>query len=327
MITNYMYTVLKTESLNSDSTALSLLNKIATQVDPVLKNHKWTVHILREFYPNDKRLLGLNEDQGQIISIRLRKSHNQSEFIPLEELIDTMLHEIAHIQCEKHDKKFHDLWNNLRQEWENNYLKGVGSIYSNIDSSGQKLDTEHKNLSVFDAKRKAAEAAERRFNQSDLMGSGYVGGENIKGLNAKEAVAIATLTRLEGTDWCGIKDIIEQPIFSENEHENAQMNGQFNLVHNDNDNRVNEFDNEGGNGDGEWICSMCTMVNINLLDFCSVCDTQRNVDNVETIPMDISKDSEIPNDNNDNEYWTCNVCTYQNCNSNIKCEMCDTAPM
>lgn len=40
------------------SEALLQLKKIASAVKPIMRNHKWKVGELAEFYPNDENLLG-----------------------------------------------------------------------------------------------------------------------------------------------------------------------------------------------------------------------------------------------------------------------------
>lgn len=39
--------------------ALTRLKKIASAVKPIMRNHKWKVRELAEFYPDDQNLLGM----------------------------------------------------------------------------------------------------------------------------------------------------------------------------------------------------------------------------------------------------------------------------
>lgn len=73
--------------------ALQSLRKVASLVKPIMRQRGWTVGILTEFYPQEQNLLGLNHDRGQKICLRLRYPGDERQFIPLEEVLDTMLHE------------------------------------------------------------------------------------------------------------------------------------------------------------------------------------------------------------------------------------------
>lgn len=48
---------------------------------------------MTEFYPPERNLLGLNINKGQKICLRLRYSGDERQFLPVEEVTDTMLHE------------------------------------------------------------------------------------------------------------------------------------------------------------------------------------------------------------------------------------------
>lgn len=68
--------------------------------------------------------VGLNINRGYKICIRLRYAHNPSTFIPFEQTVDTMLHELSHIVWGPHDANFHALWDELRDEYETLVMKG-----------------------------------------------------------------------------------------------------------------------------------------------------------------------------------------------------------
>lgn len=98
--------------------ALDLLHRIADQVQPIMEKRKWSVGTLAEFYPKQKNLLGININMGQTIRIRLRYAHDETRFMPYEELVCTMLHELSHIVRGPHDNIFWDLYHELRDECE-----------------------------------------------------------------------------------------------------------------------------------------------------------------------------------------------------------------
>ena len=76
-----------------ESEALLILQKIASLVKPIMRQRDWKIGTLSEFYPAQKNLLGLNINAGQKICLRLRYPSDERQFLPLEQVVDTMLHE------------------------------------------------------------------------------------------------------------------------------------------------------------------------------------------------------------------------------------------
>ena len=76
-----------------EAEALLKLRKIASLVKPIMRHRGWTVGVLREFYPEQRNLLGLNVNKGQSICLRLRYPSDERQFLPFEDVVDTMLHE------------------------------------------------------------------------------------------------------------------------------------------------------------------------------------------------------------------------------------------
>lgn len=104
--------------------ALMRLRKIASLVKPIMRKRGWHVNTFTEFLPEDPRLLGLNINHGHKICVRLRYSHHPATFLPIEQCVDTMLHELSHIVHGPHDAKFHALWDELRTEHETLLMRG-----------------------------------------------------------------------------------------------------------------------------------------------------------------------------------------------------------
>lgn len=73
--------------------ALKTLKRVASIVKPIMRRRNWYVGTLCEFYPGETNLLGLNYDRGRKICLRLRYAGDDRQFLPLEDVIDTMLHE------------------------------------------------------------------------------------------------------------------------------------------------------------------------------------------------------------------------------------------
>ncbi|KAI0474120.1 WLM-domain-containing protein [Xylariaceae sp. FL0804] len=138
--------------------ALHTLKKIASVVKPLMRARGWTVRQLTEFYPPEHNLLGLNVGAGQKICLRLRYPGDRNQFLPIEQVTDTMLHELCHNVHGPHDAKFHALWNQLRDEHESLVMKGYTG--EGFLSTGHKLGG--RRLPMEEARRVARAAAEKR---------------------------------------------------------------------------------------------------------------------------------------------------------------------
>jgi hypothetical protein len=73
--------------------ALLTLRKVASLVKPIMRQRNWRVGTLCEFYPHESNLLGLNVNAGQKVCLRLRYPSDERQFLPIEQVVDTMLHE------------------------------------------------------------------------------------------------------------------------------------------------------------------------------------------------------------------------------------------
>jgi len=65
--------------------------------------------------PRNPRLLGLNVGGGVEVKLWLRRASRDHDFIPYEEVLNTMLHELCHNQRGPHDAQFYKLWDELRK--------------------------------------------------------------------------------------------------------------------------------------------------------------------------------------------------------------------
>ncbi|ETS81225.1 hypothetical protein PFICI_06227 [Pestalotiopsis fici W106-1] len=139
--------------------ALHTLKKIASLVKPLMRARGWKVNQLAEFYPSQQNLLGLNENRGQKICLRLRYPGDQNQFLPIEHVVDTMLHELSHNVHGPHNAEFHALWDQLRDEHEALTMKGYtgeGFLSDGRVLGGRGLVPMHE------ARRLARQAAEKR---------------------------------------------------------------------------------------------------------------------------------------------------------------------
>ena len=81
------------KSRSREAEALLMLRKIASLVKPIMRQRGWKVGVLTEFYPEERNLLGLNINKGERICLRLRHAADERQFMPFEQVTDTMLHE------------------------------------------------------------------------------------------------------------------------------------------------------------------------------------------------------------------------------------------
>ncbi|OTB01245.1 hypothetical protein M426DRAFT_323640 [Hypoxylon sp. CI-4A] len=168
-----------------ENEALHALKKVASLVKPIMRARGWKVGQLTEFYPGQHNLLGLNVGAGQKICLRLRYPGDRNQFLPIEQVVDTMLHELAHNVHGPHDAKFHALWNQLREEHEGLIMKGYtgeGFLSTGHRLGGRRLPPE-------EARRLARAAAEKRRTLNAGSGQRLGGaaprpGQDIRGVIA-----------------------------------------------------------------------------------------------------------------------------------------------
>ncbi|KAH0597920.1 hypothetical protein MHUMG1_04292 [Metarhizium humberi] len=184
------------------SDALHTLKKVASQVKPIMRARGWKVGQLAEFYPNQTNLLGLNVNRGSKICLRLRYPGDKNQFLPFENVLDTMLHELAHIVHGPHDQKFHALWDKLRDECQGLMMKGYTG--EGFLGNGRRLGG--ASMPDREARRLAREAAEkRRIRASQGLGSGQrLGGTAPRpGQDIRQIIASAAERRNAVLKGCG----------------------------------------------------------------------------------------------------------------------------
>lgn len=106
---------------NADK-SLAILQKLKDDrgVQEVMKKYKMSVGVLTELDPatnttHEKRLLGLNENNGQIIRLRLRTDDYEG-WCSYKEIRKVLCHELTHNYFNDHDRKFWDMCNKLEKE-------------------------------------------------------------------------------------------------------------------------------------------------------------------------------------------------------------------
>ncbi|KAL8991799.1 MAG: hypothetical protein Q9169_007638 [Polycauliona sp. 2 TL-2023] len=197
-----------------EADALQTLRKIASLVKPIMRQRGWRVSILTEFYPPEQNLLGLNWNRGQKICLRLRYPGDERQFLPLEQVVDTMLHELCHNVHGPHNEAFHNLWNQLRDEHESLLRKGYTG--EGFLSEGRKLGGSTQRIPKHEAQRRARAAAEKR--RTLTAGSGQkLGGSGIRrGTDIRKVIADAAQRRIDimrgcaDTDTARVREIVDQ---------------------------------------------------------------------------------------------------------------------
>lgn len=174
-----------------EADALLMLRKIASLVKPIMRQRGWRVGVLTEFYPEERNLLGLNVNRGERICLRLRYATDERQFMPIEQVTDTMLHELSHIVHGPHDEHFHNLWNQLRDEYENLLRKGYTG--EGFLSQGRKLGG--RRMPMHEAQRRARAAAEERRNAPTGSGQRLGGAPVRRGQDIRKVIADAVTRR------------------------------------------------------------------------------------------------------------------------------------
>lgn len=176
-----------------------MLQKIASMVKPIMRQRNWRVGVLTEFYPRESNLLGLNVNGGEKICLRLRHAGDDTQFLPFESVLDTMLHELCHIVHGPHNQAFNALWDKLRDEHEALLRKG----YTGEGFLGKGNRLGGRRIPMSEIKRQARAAAERRRELSKGSGQRLGGQGIVRGQNAREIIAAAAEKRLRIERGCG----------------------------------------------------------------------------------------------------------------------------
>ncbi|GKT64827.1 LOW QUALITY PROTEIN: WLM domain-containing protein [Colletotrichum tofieldiae] len=155
------------------SDALQTLKKVASLVKPIMRVRGWKVQELAEFYPDQANLL--------------------------EQVVDTMLHELSHIVFGPHDGNFHALWNQLRDEHEALIRKGYTG--EGFLSEGHRLGGGR--IPMHEARRLARTAAEKRHSLTAGSGRRLGGSGPSIGSDIRRTIVGAIERRNNTLQGCG----------------------------------------------------------------------------------------------------------------------------
>lgn len=178
--------------------ALKTLRRIASLVKPIMRQRNWRVGTLCEFYPQESNLLGLNINRNEKICLRLRYAGDEKQFLPIEQVTDTMLHELCHYVHGPHDQHFHALWDQLRDEHEALVRKGYTG--EGFLSDGKMLGGQR--IPMHEAKRRARAAAEKRKALTAGSGQRLGGAPVMRGVDIRRVIADAAQRRIDIEKGC-----------------------------------------------------------------------------------------------------------------------------
>ncbi|OAA35354.1 zinc ion binding protein [Beauveria brongniartii RCEF 3172] len=275
--------------------ALRMLKLIISAVKPIMRNHRWKVGELAEFYPDEDDLLGLNVNGGRQIFLRLRYHDDKTRLARFDQVLDTMLHELCHNDIGPHNAAFHALWDKLRDE---HMTLTLG------DSIGASLVSPHEGRrlggSEFSPEAVAA-GRERGLVLPGRRGAVGGGGGHLHGgsrtaltLEARRAEAERAGRRRRALEGCGANGLNEAQI--RNIWETVRRNGFRTTAGEAVALALGDLMGEGrrptrrrrrlsedaaatrsGSGSGrrgvEWACPVCTLLNPTTQLYCDVCGT------------------------------------------------------
>lgn len=148
--------------------ANSILHDVAKLVAPIMHENNFRVGLLCEMFPKSGNLLGLNVNKGQKIMLRLRYHSNSRLFLPMSDIIGTMLHELTHNLYGPHNDQFYKFLDKLKERFEEiqydpQLVKGYFCEENKLGGSGR-LFNEYKSIrdKRIEAVSKPRYKAERR---------------------------------------------------------------------------------------------------------------------------------------------------------------------
>ncbi|KAJ4836095.1 hypothetical protein Tsubulata_043045 [Turnera subulata] len=290
--------------------ARKILEKVAKQVQPIMRKRKWKVRILSEFCPPNPSLMGLNIGGGAEVKIRLRRPNYEWDFFPYEVILDTMLHELCHNEFGPHNADFYNLLDEIRKECEELMAKGITGTGQGFDLPGRRLGGFSRQPPPSAMRQSALAAAENRARLGTLFPSGprRLGGDgNIKAaLSPIQAAAMAAERRLHDDQWCGSGSSESIPHTDGNVK--APENLSTSLIPEDLSAQTSPHgslqNRESVNGRPTWQCNICTLSNQPLALMCEACGTRRHKDGVKL------------------KVWSCKFCTLDNSVEFDRCSAC-----
>ncbi|KAI8854292.1 WLM domain-containing protein [Chytridium lagenaria] len=309
----------------NDHEALSILKRVASLVKPIMKKRNWTIPLLREFFPQNPNLLGLNVNRGKEIRLRLRPHHDEMRFLEFEDVLGTMLHELTHNAISPHNAEFYKYLDDLFLELQD--LRNKGWHGEGFDAPGFRvgMGISH-NVPETERRKAALQAAETRATVNKIMipsGGRKLGGNafevlsNEARMSPKVMAALAAERRRRDALWCGSGD-------------GEAVTGKRRLT-------TLPPDSSGL----EWKCGVCTLENAKTFLACEACGTDRPSDDKKgsgsSPSKRVNRDKPLKPDSGasksfssrsatstTSKEWSCPECGWVQPLSHIFCEACHT---
>eukprot|EP00668_Euglena_longa_P038472 GGOE01049481.1.p1 GENE.GGOE01049481.1~~GGOE01049481.1.p1 ORF type:complete len:519 (+),score=150.87 GGOE01049481.1:34-1557(+) len=156
--------------------AMQLLKKLQNDlgIQEILEKHHWHVGLLKELSPLEQKIAGYNRNFGAEIAVKLRNLWDQT-WRSWPDIMETMLHELAHCRFTDHDANFHQLNRQLNQEVNAlDWTKGRGTKVGG--------DTEAYNPEPQFIEDSLADAASLDWREATKRSSGRQLGGDVGGL-------------------------------------------------------------------------------------------------------------------------------------------------
>jgi hypothetical protein len=118
----------------------------------------------------------------------------------MEQVTDTLLHELSHIVFGPHNADFNNLWNELRDEHQSLLMRGYSG--EGFLTQGKKLGG--KRVPLDEMRRQARSAAEKRKASTNANAGGHrLGGSSVvRGVDMRKVIADAASRRTSITEGC-----------------------------------------------------------------------------------------------------------------------------
>lgn len=258
--------------------------------------------------------LGLNVSRGWRICLRLRYAEDKNQFLPLDHVIDTMLHELCHNVHGPHNSHFHALWDKLRDEYMDLMLKGyTGEAFL---SEGRRLGGGNiplrdvrpvarqpgdKRQTVLDQalagrrlggkairtkselRRAAADAAERRQRELQGCATDKLSNDEIRDLSeAARKNGFRTKAEEDEANDVAIAQALEELMSSENDvipQLSSSRESSQGFVDAEGSGRAGKRPaGSAGNSNQmlpPWVCKFCTLYNKATFLCCDACGAER----------------------------------------------------
>lgn len=189
----YIDTVAALKKKPHQQKALEMIYDIANRVGPLMEHYGLRVRQLNEMSPRSAQLLGLNVNHGQRIQLRLRPHGDDNSFLTLDEVVDTMLHELVHNTVGPHNASFYKKWDEYRAKMDELDAKGIM-----LRGKGERLG----GASVADIRQARLKKLHREFQGGTHRLGGGEGGDKKAEKSLQEFVREAAIRRAQDSKWC-----------------------------------------------------------------------------------------------------------------------------